>query len=149
MPTPDLEAIAEAVRTAWADTPPPEVIAPHLCDECQDITEALQGRPPDTVLEAVPGAVWDLPLLSDEAKRYYLPGWLLPSLEDPRSDATGALLFALDSDHRWEPEGGYTEAQRTTIARYLEAMIDHVDEYESHELQRALERWAGWPTPEA
>ena len=148
MPTPDLELIAGAVRAAWADTPPPELIAPHRCDECQALTEALQGRPPETILEAVPSAVWDLPLLGDEARRYYLPGWLLPSLADPMHDATSALLFAFDSDHRWAPEGGYTEAQRDVIARYLEAMIDHVSEYESPGLDRALERWAGWPSSE-
>lgn len=148
MPAPDLEAIAEAVRAAWAGTPPPEVITPHLCEECEDLAEALQDCPPETILEAVPWVVWGLPLLGDEAKRYYLPGWLLPALHDPRGDAASALLFALASDHRWDPAGGYTEAQHNVIARYLEAIIDHTAEYEWPELQHALERWAGWPRPE-
>ena len=146
--------LATAVIEAWAATPPParDNIAPHPCEECDDIRDYLDGRDPTTFdTEALLGCIWDLPLLSAEAKRYYLPAWLLDSIRNPQgSDATDALIYALDSDHRWDPAGGYTEAQRATVVRYLEAMVEQVDDSTSFFwpfLQRALERWAAWPKP--
>ncbi|MFN8638173.1 MAG: hypothetical protein U0360_01660 [Dehalococcoidia bacterium] len=95
------------------------------------------------------GCVWDLPLLSAEAKRYFLPAWLLASIRDPRgSDATDALVFALDGDHRWDPEGGFSEVQPRRHRRYLESMIEPLDDSSGFFwpfLQRALHRWAVAP----
>ena len=147
MPSDDLEdraALALEVIAAFEAVPPParDDIAPHPCDECDDLATALDGIAPTDVLNAAPSAVWDLPLLSAEAKRYYLPGWLLPAIADPQHDAVDALLFALDSDHRWDPAGGYTEAQRAVLTRTLEAMVEHVSDFDSHALLRALERWS-------
>ncbi len=146
--------LAAAVRAAWAGTPPPALdnIAPHPCEECDGVRDYLAGRDPMTFdAEALLGCVWDLPLLSAEAKRYYLPAWLIASIGDPRgTDATDALVHALDGDHRWDPPGGYSEAQRAAITRYLEAMVEPLDDGTGFFwpiLQRALERWAGWPQP--
>lgn len=151
MTQPDLAA---AVIEAFSSAPRPSAdnIAPHRCDECADVTRYLDGRDPLAFdEEALRGCIWDLPLLSAEAKRYYLPAWLLASIRDPEgSDATDALVYALDGDHRWDPEGGYTEGQRAVIVRYLESMIEYVDDGTGFFwpfLQRALERWAGWPRP--
>ena len=151
MTTPDL-AVAVIEAFAGAPRPAPDNIAPHPCDECAAIEKYLEGRDPFGFdEEALLGCIWDMPLLSAEAKRFYLPVWLLASLRDPRgSDATDALVYALDSDHRWDPEGGYTEAQRAVHVRYLEAMIEYLDDDTGFFwpfLQRALERWAGWPRP--
>lgn len=150
-PAPDLAA---AVIAAWADTPAPapDQIAPHPCEECDGVRDYLAGRDPLRFdHEAITGCVWDLPLLSAEAKRYYLPAWLLDSIRDPRgADATDALVYALDSDHCWDPEGGYDEAQHAVITRYLEAMVEPLDDDTGFFwpiLQRALERWADWPRP--
>lgn len=154
MTTPDL---ATAVIEAFAEAPRPAAdnIAPHaFCKECTGVTNYLQGRDPFTFDdEMLRGCVWDLPLLSADAKRFYLPAWLLASIRDPRgTDATDALVHALDGDHRWDPAGGYTDAQRAVLVRYLEAMVEYlVDGTGSFWpfLQRALERWAGWPRPSA
>ncbi len=154
MTAPDL---ATAVIEAFADAPRPaaDKIAPHaFCEECAGVAAYLEGRDPFAFEdEALLGCIWDLPLLSAEAKRFYLPAWLLASIRDPRgTDATDALVYALDSDHRWDPEGGYSEAQRAVLVRYLEAMIEYLDDDTGFFwpfLQRALERWAGWPRPAA
>lgn len=150
--TPDL---ATAVIAAWRDVPRPprEAIAPHeYCDECDAVASYLDGRDAFTFDDdALLGCIWDLPLLSAEAKRYFLPAWLLASIRDPQgSDATDALVYALDGDHRWEPEGGYSEAQRAVLVRYLESLIEPLDDGTGFFwpfLQRALERWASWPQP--
>jgi hypothetical protein len=150
---PDIE-LSTAVRDAWAGTPPParDNIAPHPCEECDGVSDYLAGRDPMTFdADTLLGCVWNLPLLSAEAKRYFLPAWLLASIRDPRgTDATDALVYALDSSHRWDPEGGYSEAQRAVITDYLEAMVEPLDDSTGFFwpiLQRALERWAGWPRP--
>lgn len=149
--------LATAVIEAFSSAPRPAAaeIAPHaFCEECADVAAYLEGRDPLAFdNEALLGCIWDLPLLSAEAKRYYLPAWLLASISDPQgADATDALVYALDSDHRWEPDGGYTEAQRAVIVRYLESLIEQLDDETGFFwpfLQRALERWANWPRPAA
>lgn len=151
-----LADLAAAVQDAWREVPPPgpapDAITPHPCEECDAVRDYLVGRDPMAFDEqALLGCMWDLPLLSADAKRYFLPAWLLASIRDPRgSDATDALVYALDSDHRWDPEGGYSEAQRAVIGRYLEAMIEPLEDGTGFFwpfLQRALHRWADWPLP--
>src|SRR5688500_15723659 len=129
MTTPYL-ADAVIVAFAGAPRPAPDNIAPHPCAECAALEQCLEGRDPSGfVQEALLGCTWDMPLLSAEAKRFYLPVWLLASIRDPLgSDATDALVYALDSDHRWDPEGGYSEAQRAVLVRYLEAMVEYLDD---------------------
>ncbi|MSP21642.1 MAG: hypothetical protein EXR66_01230 [Dehalococcoidia bacterium] len=151
MTSPDL---AVAVIEAFSSAPRPAAdnIAPHACDECVAVASYLECRDPFGFDgEALRGCVWDLPLLSAEGKRFYLPAWLLASIRDPRgTDATDALVYALDGDHRWEPEGGYSEALRAVIVRYLESMIEYLDDETGFLwpfLQRPLERWADWPQP--
>ena len=56
---------------------------------------------------------WDLPLMSADAKQYFLPAWLIASMSDEEfySDFASAVLFCLASDHRMNPTGGYTDDQ--------------------------------------
>ena len=73
MTMPDL---ADAVIAAFADVPrpPPNNIAPHPCDECASMEQYLEGRDPFAFdQEALLGCIWDMPLLSAEAKLFYLP----------------------------------------------------------------------------
>lgn len=140
----DIDGLAHEVAAAFDGVPPPlDAIAPHDCDECWDLRDRLGGRPWRQLdAEARDAVRWELPLLSDEAKQHYLPVWLLGAIEEPRSDYSSALLFALDSDHRWEPSGGYSGAQRRAIAHVLELLIDHVEAGEASQLERALDRWS-------
>ncbi|MQA00816.1 MAG: hypothetical protein GEU80_16090 [Dehalococcoidia bacterium] len=126
----DRAQLAQAVQDAFAGVPRPsaDAIVSHVCDECWDLRDLLDGRTVEEVDDQVMfGAIWTLVPLSAEAKYYYLPAWLLRAVDDPRSDASSDLLFGLDSDHRWDPPGGYTPAQRAATVGYLRLMMDHAD----------------------
>ena len=131
------------ILAAFAGMPKPaqEAIAPHRCCECDTLAADLFPHTwcalPDDVLR---GHVWDLPLLSDEAKQYYLPAWLLHALADDRSDATDALVFALDADHRWKPVTPYTPQQWLVIDRWLAHMRGRVDEFFQADIDRVRAR---------
>jgi hypothetical protein len=128
----DRESLIIETQAAFRGVEKPELndIAPHKCLECDELRNDLHPYEflniPPTVLDK---HRWDLPLLSDDAKRYYLPAWILRSINDPQSDYTQALLFALKSDHRWFPTAPYTDRQWRLIARYLEFLEPMVDEF--------------------
>jgi len=120
------------VRAAFAalERPGRDALVPHACAECDGLARALGAH----AANAVPPAllqkhVWDLPLLSDEAKQYYLPAWLCSSIDEPCSDATDALLMEFRSDHRWNPATPYTQAQWAAIGGWLDLMLLHCDPY--------------------
>jgi hypothetical protein len=113
------------VLAAFAVVPKPPAtdIAPHRCPECDELVEGLSPFS----AEAVPDSVfskhaWDLPLLSDDAKQYYLPAWLLRAIPKDSWDASDALAKALIADHRWSPKLPYTEKQWLAI----DAVLAHV-----------------------
>ena len=80
--------------------------------------------------------VWDLPLLSDEGKHYYLPCWLLDALQDEASSATDAVIYALDTDHRWSPQPPYSEEQWLAIDGWLAHIATQVDEDLQEDIRR-------------
>lgn len=130
----DPEALKAEVDEAFRDVPMPasDRIVPHICDECWDLRDVLAGKTREDLGEVtLQGIRWDLPLLSDEATQYLLPLWLHTAIDSPRSDEADALLFAFDSDHRWDPEAGYTDAQIRVVAHFLEFMMDHVEGWTS------------------
>jgi hypothetical protein len=142
----DAEALKRAAAAAFDGLAPPahDSVVAHDCDECFDLRDLIAGRTIEALDPETREAIrWDLPLLSDEAKRYYLPVWLHGAIDDPRGDFAAALLFALDSDHRWSPEGGYSDEQRAVITRFLEFMIDHAEGSDAYALERAIGRWTG------
>jgi hypothetical protein len=121
-------------------------IVTHECLECDELKNDL--HPYDS--ESVPHRVldkhlWDLPLLSDDAKQYYLPAWIVRSIDDPQSDYTEALLFALDSDHRWFPTTPYTERQWRALEAYLDYLEANVDELTRDDIVKARRRLTGEP----
>jgi len=142
----DHEALKLEIREAFREVEKPEAetITPHECLECDELRRDLHqydsGNVPDAVLDE---HVSDLPLLSDDAKQYYLPAWIVRSIEDPESNYTQALLDALDSDHRWAPATPYTDRQWHVIEAYLDFLEPHVDELTLPQLARAKKRLAG------
>ncbi len=137
----DRAALKQLIADAFRDVPAPaaDEIAPHRCCECDALAEGFAGHTADAVPdEVVSYELWSLPLFSAAAKRYYLPAWLTRSIDEPGSDFTDTLVYDLDSDHRHE---GYTPAQRQAICRYLEFLIDTIDDELDSEILRALERW--------
>jgi len=85
---------------------------------------------------------WDLPLLSDDAKKYYLPAWLTRAAEDPKSDYADSLVYALSADHRWMPSDPYTEEQWAAITSVLKYLAENADEYSKEEITKALQKVA-------
>ena len=115
------ELIAQ-IQAAFAGVarPAPDNVVCHECDECNELRDGLLGFPSADLPDAWFDWNWDqLPLLSDEAKRYYLPAYLCFALRQPDSLAAEFVLYALGSDHRWQPQGGYSQAQQQAICDYL------------------------------
>jgi hypothetical protein len=139
----DPETLKLETRAAFRRVAKPkrEDIAPHVCLECDELETALDPYTSENLPDYVFAKhCWDLPLLSDEAKQYYLPAWILRSIETPQSDSTQALLYALESDHRWRPATPYTERQWRLLTAYLEFLGQRVDEFVIEDIAKAKRR---------
>lgn len=119
MTTADIE---REILGAFASVPKPAQagLISHPCCECEELAAGLApfaaAAVPDAVLSK---HVWDLPLLSDEGKHYYLQAWLLRGLQAGGENAIDAVVFSLDSDHRWTPEPPYTLDEWRAVDRWL------------------------------
>lgn len=92
----------------------------HQCCECEELAEDLSSYQASEIPDEVFSKhVWDLPLLSDEGKHYYLQAWLLRGLKADGESAIDAVVFALDSDHRWSPKPPYTSEEWLAVDRWL------------------------------
>ena len=122
---PDRNLLKLAIRESFADVARPaqlELIS-HRCCECDELAADLHPHGAFDLPEAVFARhVWDLPLLSDDGKRYYLPAWLLRALEADDPGAADAVIYALDSDHRWSPSTPYTGEQWLVVDQWLAAV---------------------------
>lgn len=119
--------------------PPADRIAPHPCAECDELAEDLKGRDPLNIpSDRLEYHRSDLPLLSAEAKRYFLPAWLIGSIDDTESDLTDALIMNLDSDHR---QDGYSDSRKAVIRDYLDYIRARGDNIHPHCLASAEARW--------
>ena len=147
------EALIQRIREAFAEVPPPAAdnITPHECDECDRLREALINRHPDDLSDQWVRQNYDqLPLLSDEAKHYYLPAYLRATLREAEAGSSVGefVLYALASNHRWEPEGGYSARQRAVVFAYLTSGLPEEPEEPgdtdlpfAESYVRALARW--------
>ena len=115
------ELIAQ-IKAAFVTVPRPDenCIVDHECKECSDLREGLFGYASAELPDSWFDWNWDqLPLLTDDAKQYYLPAFLCFAIRQPDSLVSQFVGYALDSDHRWQPSGGYSEAQKQAIRNYL------------------------------
>lgn len=113
-------AIRAQIRAAFhcVPRPQPESIAPHACGECETLKADLAPFTSDAVPEEVLRPhVWDLPLLSSEAKHYYLPAWLYVALIEPSGDFSEAVVMNIDANQR-VPD--YTDEQWQAILDWLD-----------------------------
>src|SRR5262249_25516007 len=121
-------------------------ITSHICEECNrlrgDFASFDCHSIPDNILDY---HRWDLSLLSDEAKQYYLPAWIERSIENPQSDYTQVLLSSLDSGHGWFPATPYTEHQWKALELYLEYVAAKADGHFPEELAAAKKILSGEP----
>ena len=88
----------------------------------------------DLPLQVLQSHVFDLPLLSAEAKQYYLPAWLYASLEGDSWNYVDAATTNIDANERFDPKGGYTEAQWEAILVWLA----HLEESEEQITQESV-----------
>ena len=85
---------ADVLRTFGTATRPPEFqIAPHECEECQQLSADLAGvewtAMPDALIEGNPSG---LSLLSPEAYAYFLPAYVLYALDHFTSESLAAEM---------------------------------------------------------
>ncbi len=127
--------VCEAFATL--ERPVGAALVMHSCGECNTLAEDLACHSAATLPAALlQKHVWNLPLLSDEAKQYFLPAWICSSIDDPCSDATDALLMEFRSDHRWSPATAYSEAQWSAIGHWLDLLAQRCDPYSHDDLVR-------------
>lgn len=141
----EYDGLMQKIRTAFADAPRPadDALVCDECEKCAQLRDSLRGRSPDELSDAWVERSFDqLPLMSDEAKRFYLPAYLRVAARDPQSTVAQFVLFALAADHRWQPPGGYTSAQRQAIVDYLTFIEPHTDSTDGADIKRARVRWA-------
>ena len=141
-----LDDLIAQIRAAFAAVarPSSDNVVCHVCDECDALRDGLLGFPSAELPDAWFDWNWDqLPLLSDEAKHYYLPAYLCSALRHPDSLAAEFVLYALDSEHRWQPQGGYSDAQRQAIRDFLVFQRLRLPEGDVFldDIKRAEQRW--------
>jgi hypothetical protein len=122
--------LSKRIQAAFADVPRPsaESITPHRCPECDEIRDSLCNAPVNEILiEVLRERVWDLPLLSAEAKHYFLQAWLSAALRDPSGNFSDAARINIDSNQRFDPPGGYTDEQWMVILDWLDFIAESGD----------------------
>ena len=142
----DLDMLKDQIQRAFADVARPEreSIVPHACDDCWRLRDALADcTVNDLRADVLAPYCWDSALLSDQAKQYFLPAWFFASFEKPDWDFADAALIALDFDHRWSPERGYSSNQRAAICSYLKYLDVVGDEITRERVATAMAKWRG------
>lgn len=137
-----IEQIVQAFRKVRypGDT---EIIC-HPCDECYRLLHDFSGQVPRTMpLSIIEAHFGDLSLFTDAAKQFFLPAFLRASICAPKSSVTEFVLYSLDSDHRWDPPGGYSQSQKNAILAYLDYIGLRIDAMLHKDLQNARARWQG------
>lgn len=143
----DGSELRQRILAAFASVPRPsrDEIAPHICMECAELADDLApyvaAEIPD---ESFQRHVWDMPLLSAEAKHYYFPAWLIRGLDDSEpwlSDAVSAVLNTLkDLEHRWDPAQPYSREQWLVFQEWLSYIEKAGDAIDSDDIAEARER---------
>jgi hypothetical protein len=142
----EVPELRDQIIKAFACVPKPVQadIAPHRCMECDELAEELApfdaSQMPDAIFRR---HVWDMPLLSAEAKHYYLPAWLLRCLEVEEPwlpDEASAVIYALENDHRWDPSPPYTQQQWCVLDLWLEHIAQFADSIDLEHFEKARER---------
>jgi hypothetical protein len=128
-----MSTLAEIITAAFADVPKPvgqRAIAPHACDECNELANSLSQHD----FRSLPGSVVEaqysgLPLLSPEALHHYLPAYMLHALSsDPESNVPDFTVFHLVPSEKSMAESPlyfrerfavFSEDQRAAIAAFL------------------------------
>jgi len=142
----ELIQLRQLIVDAFAEAPKPhhDEIAPHRCDECDelaaDLAQFLAAEIPDDVFQK---HVWDLPLLSADAKKYYLQAWLLRCVVTTSHwlpDEATTVLIALEGQHRWDSTQPFTRKQWQAIYAWLDYVAQFASELDIESLEKACAR---------
>src|SRR5258708_6653069 len=145
------DAIIAAFRSVSKPRGVGDIVA-HACEECDELAKSLLPHSFDTVPRTVVQANLDgLPLLSPHGLHYYLPAWLLHSLEVPGSVALpftighltpNAETYATAPAYFEERFSRFDELQRKAIGLFFADVIRYQlsDDF-GGELGRARDRW--------
>jgi hypothetical protein len=101
---------------------------PQHCDECAEHEEVMQAVTPETVsLAQVGSPAWDpVCFLSDEAYRYFMPGFVRLALGRGDDYYLDQFLFHLES--------GRVECLNEEQCRAIAALLDHLYETRAGEI---------------
>ena len=143
----EIKKVEQAIVGAFAAVQRPgrDELAPHVCEECDelasDFSALVATEVPVDVLEK---HAYDLALFSADAKHYFLPAWLLHGLVNDGpwlSDVSSSVIHALEDDaHRWDPSSPYSLDQWSAVACWLEYVARFADDVDLEGLGRASAR---------
>ncbi len=133
------DGLLQRFRSAFPTAPlPPRPVTGHRCPECNDTDRLLGGRAWPEVAADFPYYCHDVfPLLTDEAKRYYLPAYMASAL-GPDDGLQGTSVEAALMGGRL-PADRFSAGQRDAIVAWL-------DEYTGGEANWMGPEWFR-PTP--
>ncbi len=139
------DSLKEKVSAAFADVPRPDKnnIALCPCPECTALTRTLAGVEWRAVTPEVLEATHEqLPLFSPRAFRYFLPAYLLHSLDHFGYDGVCEFtVYALTPGKETESSAAYN---RERFARFAPEQMDVVHDF--LDLARQDESFAGYHT---
>ena len=138
----DRERVKKLVIEAFDSVSKPSEIVCHDCEECENLRQVFKRsnwRASDSDLIA--DYAWDLPLLSPEAFRYFLPGWIMATLnewDDPfRSDVFQPTIYGKivprTSDNDWlRDRYVFSKKQKNAICEFLKLIRQEAIFYNFH-----------------
>ena len=135
--------LMQQIKAAFASVPAPteENI---VCQECWELRDDLRGRTPDELSDSWVERNFDqLPLLSDDAKQFYLPAFLRVGALKPDSNVSQFVLYDLSENFRREPRGGYSPEQKQAILDYLSFVEPQSEDVLKEYVARARTLWLG------
>ncbi len=121
-----MEAFPDLIRRVFpVGSPPPGRLTSHLCSECDEVDRILSKMTWPEVAADFPSYCHDaFPLLTLDAKVYYLPAWLIASV----AEVSGLQGTSLESSlGRSElPCDRFSTDQRGGILRWGEMYFVHL-----------------------
>jgi hypothetical protein len=140
----DYNELMQQIKSAFANTPAPEddnVIC-HECKECFALRDGVRGYTPDELLDSWVEKNFDqLPLFSDDTKRFYFPAYFRVAALKPDSLVARFVLYSLSEDFRMQPTGTYSLQQKQAIGDFLEYIETRVDEFDKEYVAKAKALW--------
>ena len=140
----DYDELMRQIKSAFGDAPAPseDSIICHECEECFALRDAVRGHTPDELPDSWVEQNYDqLPLLSDDAKRYYFPAFFRVAAHKPDSLVAEFVLYSLSDTFRMCPSGGYSPQQQQAVRDFLNYIGPRVDDLDQEDVTKAKTLW--------